>query len=404
MKRTLYIILLAVFLLVLPFNISVKAEAPSVGGDGAVVMDATTGQIIYSKNPDVKYPPASTTKIMTALLVLENCNLNDTVKVSNIPPYAIGSKIGLFPGEEMSVWDVLHGLLIESGNDCAEALAEHISGSMDNFAKLMNKRALELGCKNTNYVNPSGLYDPNHRTSPHDLALMLRELCKYPQFHIISTTVGYKIPATNKAPERGLWNKNSLCTKGNKLYFDGIIGAKTGYTIDSKFSYAAAATRNGETLILAIMHDPKTNCFVDAYNLLNYCFNNYTLKKIYSKGDVVTTYKSNKLEIPLKSENDIYGVFNKNDVYTPNFTLEDINLNNTSFKKGEYIISGSLKFKDNYTCKVPLYSSKDHIIAVNKKVKSTNSYDYTSLILLTLLSISIATVFYIKRNKKDVIL
>lgn len=404
MKRILYSFLIISFLSLLTFKIQVKADAPAVGGDGAIVMDATTGQILYSKNPDTKYPPASTTKIMTALLVLENCNLNETVKVSDIPPYAIGSKIGLFPGEEMSVWDLLHGLLIESGNDCADALAEHVSGSIDNFTKLMNKRALELGCKNTNFVNPHGLYDPLHRTSAYDLALMLRELSKYPQFHIISTSIGYKIPATNKAPERGLWNKDYLLIKGNKLYFNGIIGAKTGYTIDSKFSYVASATRNGETLILAIMHNEKDNCFKDAYNLLNYCFDNFTLKKIYSKGDPITTYKNNKLEVPLISEKDIYGVFNKNDIYTPPFTLKDVNLNNTSFKKGDYVISGSLSFKDNYNCEVPLCSTKNHIIIPPKKALDTDNFDITKLTFLTLLNLIIASVFYvIKKYKKGVI-
>lgn len=404
MKRIIYSFLLISFLSLLTFKVSVKADAPAVGGDGAIVMDATTGQILYSKNPDAKYPPASTTKIMTALLVLENCNLNDTVKVSKIPPYADGSKIGLFEGEEMSVWNLLHGLLIESGNDCAEALAEHASGSIDNFTKLMNKRALELGCKNTNFINPHGLYDPLHRTSAYDLALILRELSKYPQFHIISTDIGYKIPATNKAPERGLWNKDYLLIKGNKLYFNGIIGAKTGYTIDSKFSYVASATRNGETLILAIMHNEKNNCFEDAYNLLNYCFDNFTLKKIYSEGDLVTTYKNNKVEIPLISKKDVYGVFNKNDIYTPTFTLKDVNLTEVSFKKGDYVLGGSLKFKDSYTCEVPLCSSKDHILVTHKKPNETKNFDMQNLIFLTLLNLIIASAFYItKKYKKDVI-
>lgn len=385
-----------VFILAISVNkLVIFADSPpEVNGDGAIVMDATTGEVLYSKNPDTKYPPASTTKTLTALITLEKCNLNDVVTVSNIPPYVEGSKIGLFPGEQITVWNLLNGLLIESGNDCAEALAEHISGSIGNFAELMNRRATELGCTETHFVNPHGLYDDNHRTSPRDLTIILRELIKHPEFHKISTSIGYKIPADNKAPERGLWNKNKLCIKGSKQYYEGIIGAKTGYTNDSKFSYVAAATRNGETLLVAIMHDKKTNCFEDATKLLNYCFNNFTLSKVYSRGDIISQY-NNKIDIPLIANDDVFKVFKKNEIYKPTVILNSVDLSNKSFNKNDYVMDCTLKFKDNVQT-IKLNAGKEHIIkkpcTLSKKtITSRNIY---SIVTLNLITILLACSFY----------
>ncbi len=173
-----------------------------IAADGVVLMDSKTGKIIYSKNPDKPYPPASTTKIMTALLTLERGNLDDIVTIGRKPPLAEGSKIYILEGEKIKVRDLLYGLLLASANDCAEALAEYLSGSLDNFSKDMNKRAKELGCINTNFVNPSGLYNDKHRTSARDLAIIMNELVKQPEYSKIATTLSYNIPPTNKSKEK----------------------------------------------------------------------------------------------------------------------------------------------------------------------------------------------------------
>ena len=178
--------------LLILFNIfpAVKAQSnpPAVSADSVVLMDATTGKVLYEKNKNTAYPPASTTKIMTALLVLEKANLEDVVTVSKNAEMADGSKIYLFQGEEVSVKELLYGLILASANDCAVALAEHISGSTEEFAKLMNERAKSLACKSTNFVNPNGLYDANHKTSAYDLALIMQELTKHEEYKEISTT------------------------------------------------------------------------------------------------------------------------------------------------------------------------------------------------------------------------
>jgi D-alanyl-D-alanine carboxypeptidase len=247
-KLTALIIFLIMILSPLAVNVKASSSVPSVSADSAVLMDAETGEILYSKNMNAAYPPASTTKIMTALLTIEKCKLDDVVTVGKEPPLADGSKIYIFEGEQLKVKDLLYGLLLPSANDCAEALAEHISGSMDKFAVLMNKRAAELGCKNTNFVNPSGLYDENHKTSAYDLALILRELSKHEEFKEVATTLAYKIGVTNKSPvERPLWNENKLIQKYSGYYYPYCIGGKTGYTVQSAHSYVSVAEKDGQS-------------------------------------------------------------------------------------------------------------------------------------------------------------
>lgn len=291
-----FVVLLMICLLVLS-NFSglvyAKDNPPTVSADSAVLMDATTGEVLYGKNMDTAYPPASTTKIMTALLTLENCNLDDVVTVGKNPPLADGSKIYIFEGEKITVRDLLYGLILVSANDCAEALAEYISGSMDKFAEKMNSRALELGCKDTNFVNPSGLFNPNHKTSAKDLALIMRQLVLNSEYTKIATTQSYKIAPTNKSTlERPLWNENKLIQKGSKYYYEGCEGGKTGYTVQSDHSYVASATKDGHRLIVALVHDKNKTFFDDAPALLNYGFNTYDLVKLYNKGDLVSNYKN----------------------------------------------------------------------------------------------------------------
>lgn len=319
------------------------------------------------------YPPASTTKTMTALLTLENTKLDDIVKVSKKVPFVDGSKIGLYEGEEIHVKDLLYGMLLLSGNDCAEALAEHVGGSIDDFAKLMNKRAKELGCENTNFVNPSGLYDSNHKTSAKDLALIMRELIKHPEFREISSTFSYKIPPTNLHPDGiNLANENKLINKNSMYYYAPAEAGKTGYTIQSQHSYVASASKNGHRLIAAFVHDGQKNFYVDAKNLFNYGFNNFDLVKLYSKGDTVSTYKEDNLSIPLLADDDYYYVKEKNTVDVPVTNLISKSLKDVSFKKGDKIMDASISFKNSSLPNIALISGMDH------EIKSALSFNVTS--------------------------
>jgi D-alanyl-D-alanine carboxypeptidase (penicillin-binding protein 5/6) len=278
------------FILISGLKLQVTAitPRPAVSADGAILMDATTGKILYSKNIDTAYPPASTTKIMTALLTLENCKMEDRIVVGEKPPKTEGNNIALFSGEEFCIEDMLYALINESANDCANALAEHISGSVEAFAERMNNRAREIGCKNTNFVNPNGLYDKNHRTSARDLALIMRELVKDDRFRTVATTYRYDIQPTNKTPrERVINNHNKLVVQNSGYYYEDCEGGKTGYTIQSKHSYVASAMRDGHRLIVALVHDSQKTFYKDTINLFNYGFSNYKLEKIYSRGEVV---------------------------------------------------------------------------------------------------------------------
>lgn len=364
MKKFLTILLSSIIIF---SNINLKVLAkepePTVSAEGAVLMDAATGEILYSKNMNAAFPPASTTKIMTALLTLEKCNLDDIVTVGKNPPFADGSKIYIFEGEQLTVRDLLYGLLLPSANDCAEALAEHISSSMDEFAKLMNKRAKELGCENTNFVNPSGLYNENHKTSAKDLALIMRQLSSMPEYKTIATTLATKIAPTNKnKEERPLWNENKLIQKNSRYYYDGIIGGKTGYTVQSEHSYVAAATRNGQRLIVALVHDKNKTFFEDSVNLFNYGFSNYKLEKLFSKGDEITSYKSENLTIPLIASEDFYYVKEKNSNEVPTYTIPQTNLSDRSFKTGDILLETPVTFSNKQVGNLKIASGIDHEI------------------------------------------
>ena len=347
MKKTIIFILLLLFIYSgNSYNdVYARETPPSVSADSAVVLDATTGKVLYAKNPDSAYPPASTTKIMTALLTLENTNLNDKVIIGNNPPKVDGTRLGLLPGEEVTVKDLLYGLLLASDNDCAEALAEHVSGSSDKFAVKMNKKAKELGAKNTNFINPTGLFNEKHKTSAKDLSLIMRELCKNPEYSKIATTISYTIPPTNKsAKPRTVWNENRLVQKQSKYYYSGCEGGKTGYTIQSLHSYTAAATRNGETLIIALIHDKNKTFFPDSISLFNFGFNNFQLVKLYSKGDLVTTYSKNKLSVPLLAGSDFYYIREKDDKNLPHLIVKKENLNFKFFKVGDIVSKANVYY------------------------------------------------------------
>ena len=259
-------------LIFLSLNINVKAiTSPKIIAHGAVLINLNTGKFFFQKNSHSEYAPASTTKVMTALLTLEKCKLDEKVTIGKNPPFEEGSKIYLMEGEVLTVKQLLYALLLPSANDAALALAEHISGSKQAFANLMNKRARKLGCRNTNFVNPNGLYDKNHFTSAYDLALIAAKAMKFSKFREIVSTLSYKLAATNKQPLiRYLHNENKLLF--SKVYkYSGADGIKTGYTIKSKHTYIGAATRKGITLAVVLLYDEK-GYYKEAASLFDYGF------------------------------------------------------------------------------------------------------------------------------------
>ncbi|HWT73156.1 MAG TPA: D-alanyl-D-alanine carboxypeptidase family protein [Mobilitalea sp.] len=265
-------------------------DGPSVFADAAIVMEASTGLVLYEKNMNHTYYPASITKIMTALLAIENSSLGDIVTFSRNAVYDVdldSSRIGIDVGEQLTMQQCLYALLLESDNTSAYAIAEHVSGSIPAFAKLMNERAKSIGCKNTNFVNPHGLPEDNHYTSAYDMALITREAMKNETFRKIFASRTYQIPPTNLQPEtRYLRNHHKFVLKQDYLY-DDCIGGKTGYTTVAKYTLVSVAKHGNLELICVIMHDDSNeHQYTDTQKLFDYGFNNFSIYKI---ADLETT-------------------------------------------------------------------------------------------------------------------
>lgn len=257
-----------------------KNGFPIITCQSAIVMDASTGQVIYEKDAYSKQYPASTTKIMTALIALEQGNMNDTLVMSENAIWGIdrdSSNIGLDVGEEISMKDGLYAILMSSANEVCVGAAEHISGSTDAFVALMNDKAKSLGCTGTNFVNVNGLHDDNHYTCAYDLAIMARAALSNPTFREMSACTYYEVPPTNKINDiRYLWQNNELICETSDYYYSYCTGGKTGYTDQAGGTLVSWASFNDMELICVVMNtQPKNNIFADSIKLYDYMFYNY---------------------------------------------------------------------------------------------------------------------------------
>lgn len=253
---------------------STEVAVPEIQSDGAVLMEASTGTLLYSKNADTKYYPASITKLMTALLVAEKASLSDTVTFSKTATTGLESgavTLGLVEGDKLTVEQCLYGLLLKSANEVANGLAEHVSGSVSNFAALMNAKAKELGCTGTNFVNPNGLNNSDHYTTPHDMALIARAAFQNETVQKVASTLTYQIPATKNAAARTITLGHKMLNSSDSRYYSGVIGGKTGYTSLAGNTLVTCAERNGVRLIAVIMKSSSTH-YADTKALLDYGF------------------------------------------------------------------------------------------------------------------------------------
>ena len=231
---------------------SVWAGAPTVQARAAVLMDAETGQVLYAKNAYTKLPPASLTKIMTAILVLEQCELDEVVKASARAVRTKASSMNLRVGEQVQVRDLLYALMLRSANDAAVALAEHIAGSVEAFAQQMNEKARALGAKNTHFVNPHGLHHPQHLSTAYDLALITRYAMENETFRAIVKTPSYLVKRSHNQEDLLMVNKAKFLKE-----YPYAEGVKTGYTNPAGFCFAGAAMRDGRRLISVVLNSPQ---------------------------------------------------------------------------------------------------------------------------------------------------
>lgn len=251
-------------------------EKPTVLAQGAALYDVTHNQFLFEQNADTRYYPASITKLMTALLVLEHCNLNDTVTysqsaVTNLESGAVTLKTQA--GDKLSVKDSMYGLLLKSANEIANGLAEHIAGSISAFADMMNQKAAALGCTNTHFANPNGLNNVNHYTTARDMSLIAKAAFDNPTLCQIDSTVNYDYPATSAAPTvRKLTMGHKMLNPANTdYYYPGIVGGKTGYTSLAGNTLVTCAERDGVRLIVVILKSKQSH-YQDTKALLDYGF------------------------------------------------------------------------------------------------------------------------------------
>ncbi|MDQ0339162.1 D-alanyl-D-alanine carboxypeptidase (penicillin-binding protein 5/6) [Caldalkalibacillus uzonensis] len=263
-------------------NVDLAPEAKS-----AILMDMDTGTVIYEKDADLRLPPASITKIMTMLLVMEaiesgELNWSDKVRTSERAASMGGSQIFLEAGEEMTVEDLMKGIAIASGNDATVAIAEHIAGTEENFVRMMNEKAKQLGLENTHFANTNGLPADHHYTSARDIAIMSRALLKYED--ITRLTSLYE-DYLRQDTDRPFWLVNT-----NRLvkFYKGMDGLKTGYTSEAKYCLAATAKRGDMRMIAVVMGTPTPKVRnKNVVQMLDYAFNHYQTHPIYKKGDIL---------------------------------------------------------------------------------------------------------------------
>lgn len=245
-----------------------KSKSPNIGAASAILTDVVTGQIFYSRNAHVRRPMASTTKIMTAVIVIENCDLDDIVTASERAAQTPFTSLNLKPGEQVRVKDLLYAMLIRSANDAAVALAEHVGGTVEGFAQMMNDKAVLIGAKNTHFVTPNGLYAPGHYSTAYDLALITRYALRIPVFNDI-------IAAKSKKIERSVNQKDLVVQSSSRFmkYYIGADGVKSGYIKQAGYCYVGSATRGGWRLVSVVLKSPDSQA--DTKALMDYGFGNY---------------------------------------------------------------------------------------------------------------------------------
>jgi len=272
-------------LIILWLTTSMACAAPPIlSAQGAILMDAKTGQVLYDRNMNKKLAPASTTKIMTAILAIESGRLDETTRVSAHAAATAGSSLNLYPGQIITLRELVTGLLLRSGNDAAVAIAEHLSGSVDAFVEIMNKKAISIGAVHTHFRNPHGLSAPNHLSTAFDLASIARYALLNPTFSQIVSTKETNIEwldRKGKNQDRNLRNTNKLL-----WMLPDADGVKTGTTNIAGPCLVSSATRDNQRLIAVVLHDHSR--WYDSMQLLKYGFDHYDLYEYAEDGTVIT--------------------------------------------------------------------------------------------------------------------
>ncbi len=338
-----------ILFILLLFPIFVKAEDLTPNAESGILIEYSTGKILYSKKIDEKLAPASMTKIMTLLLIMEaveegKINLDDNISISTNASSMGGSQVFLDPNTEMKAEELIKSIAIASANDSAVAMAEAISGTTANFVSRMNSRAKELGCKNTNFKNVHGLDEEGHYSTAYDMSLIARELLKHEQ--ILKYTSTYEA-YLNKPNGTSTWMVNT-----NKLikYYTGLDGLKTGFTKTAGYCLTSTAKRNDMRLISVVMKEPSSQVRnSETISLLNYGFSNYKIKTILKKDQKLGTIevqngKKELADITILEDATNLESINDNKEYSFNIVTDKVK---APLKKGDKV--GTLELTEQGT-------------------------------------------------------
>lgn len=358
---------------------SYEVSSNEIVAESAILIDQDSGQILFDKNANAPMYPASTTKILTALIILEDLALDEMVTIDPQSPYAGGSHIALEPGEEVSVEQLLYALMIASANDAAEALAIHHSGSLEAFAEVMNTRAAELGAVNSNFENPHGMPNKDHLTTAYDLALIAKEAMKNETFRKIVKTLRYEIPPTNKKTEtrylnstnsfyQGMAGSNTMITVKDKripIAYEYVTGIKRGYTVDAQNCLVTSASKDGRSYIVVVLKSNGDQMYSDTRLLLDYGLFGFVTHTLSNENETIETITMNnkrKTQIPAIINNPI--IVNLPEGVDPSAIERKVNFLNVidlPVKKGEVLGTVSYYLGDVLLVSEPLLSSDDFV-------------------------------------------
>ena len=320
---------------------------PAIGAEAAILMDANTGSILYAKNIHEQLYPASITKLLTTYIALQECEPDEMVTFSEKAVYSINwwedANMGVDPGTTLTMEEVLYGILVGSANEAAYAVAEHISGNLENFAVLMNKTAKELGCRNTNFVTPNGIHDENHYTTAYDMALIAKAFFDNETLEKISGTTRFEVPVNETQKREGIiLSAKSQLLPGKPYAYEPLVGTKTGYTDFARQTLVSCAEKNGMKLICVILKEESPAQFTDTIELFNYGFDNFEALHL----------------------NDVDNPYNiDNTFFTRELDLLGNNKTILSLNKEDYIIlPNTLDFKD-LTSKVSYEEKNENSVA-----------------------------------------
>lgn len=381
----------------------------------AILIDANTGQILFDKNIHEKLYPASTTKLLTALIIVEDLSLSDQVIIDKDSPFTGGSRIYVEEGEKLTVEQLLNALLVESANDTAAALAIYHSGSLEDFAKVMNKKAKELGALNSNFVTPHGLPNKKHITTAYDLAQIAKNAYSNDIIRSIVKKSTYTIPPTNKVSEtrylkssnKFLYSRSSnylLNYRGKKIFtkYDLINGMKTGYTDAAGNCLISSAKKGNRELISVVLKSPGKNVYIDSRKLIDYGLYEFDEKTYFKKGEGVKRLQLNnfkKSKIKALAKNDVKVLLEKNYDISKLSTEISINDLKLPIEKGSNVGSYNILYNDRIISSIDLVSNirVDNSILLDDKTQFYDKKSKLSLKIVLTIFLKLVIAFFIWR-------